>query len=598
MHSSCLIALLGSLVHLSSSSAQLAGEEGVLVGKISFEGVKSFPEKMLRQKMRSKTDQPFDEFLLRQDMKRIERFYQEKGFLSARVTEHRLSRDPQATKVDVNLTVKEGARTAVRTIGVAGNESVRGKQILRRITLKAGQPLDEEAIAYSELAILALYANSGHVHAEVTVSKEPTDEPLQKDVIFKIEEGPLVRVGTVDVEGRKKVRPRIVEREITFQHGDIYVPDKVYESQRRIYGTGLFRDVKLELSGIEERSEIVDVTFRLTEQRPRWFGVGFGYESPDRMKLNGEWGHNNVFNNGQRLTIGGSYSFNLKGEHREELEARHLEPYFVSSAFKLMLHPFHYRERRHSYRSTETGGSGNIGRYLGRYLYGSFQAKYKVATVQVFAQEGLPDFEATTNSIALSFTRDTRDSYFDPKSGSFNFLSLERAGGILGGSNNFTRLIIDSSIFLRVWRRATLAMRVKEGYTTTFGLTTAEKVSSDQRFELGGANSLRGYPEASVGPTDPVTGRQSGIILTNLNLELRFPFPIVKNLDIGYFLDGGGVWMQSEEIKVSELRWGAGVGLRWIIPYLGPLRFDWGWKLAPKEDEERWKWYLAFGHAF
>ncbi len=598
MQKSCFVTLVGLLIFFGPSFSQVAEEESMVIGKIIFQGVESFSGKTLQKRMRTKAGQPFDEFTLRQDMRRIEGFYEEKGFLEARVTEHKLSWDLKGKKVDVTFSIEEGVRTTVRMVEVIGNQTIRDAEILRRIALEPEQPLDQQSVAVSELAILSLYAESGRIYSEVTSSTEAGTQPHRVDLIFHVREGPLVRVGKIEIEGNRRVRPRIVEREITFTEGDTYDPEKVYESQRRIYGTGLFKDVKLELKGIEEKRQIVDITFHLVEEGPKWFGVGAGYQSPDRIRLNGEWGHNNLFNNGQRLTLNVSYSSNLKGEHREEFEARHLEPYFISSPFKLMLRPFHYRERGQSYLSKETGGSANIGRYFGRHLYGSLQCKFKFATLDTFGIGERPKLEATTNSISVSYAKDTRDSYFDPKKGSLHALSFERAGGILGGSNNFNRFILDSSMFLSVLARATLALRLKQGYTITFGATTPEGVSSDERFELGGANSLRGYREASVGPVDPITKERNGIIMTNLNLELRFPLPLIKNLNMGYFVDSGGMWMERKEMRVKDLKWGAGVGLRWIIPYLGPIRFDWGWKLADGEEPDRWQWYLAFGHAF
>lgn len=597
-----LAVLIGLCAIYSVSSPQEPEETKMVVGKTTFEGVRSFSSKTLIEEMRTKEGRTLDEFQLRQDLRRIETFYRENGFLEAKAIEHTMRWDLERMRVDIVIRIEEGPQWHVGEVKIVGNESFTTAEILRVITLKPNQPLDEEELTISELRILSLYGSTGRIYSEVNTLTEPTEDSHSVKLTFMLREGPEVRVGEIRVEGNEGVSSKVVTREIVVKEGQIYDQDGVYESQRRIYATGLFRDVKFQLKGVEEKRKVVDLTFLLKEEKPRWFGLGGGYQSPDRVELNGEWGHNNILRRGQTFTVRGSHSFNLKGEYKQEFGARYLEPYLFSSPFKLMLHLFHNREKEEEFFERETGGGANVGRYFGKTLYGSLHYGYKFATLDILEPSDKPELEATTNSVSISFTRDTRDSYFDPTMGSMNFLSLERAGGVLGGSNNFNRFIIDSSLFLRVWRRAVLAMRLKQGYTQTFGLTTPEKLSSDQRFELGGANSVRGYGDASIGPIEAATGKHNGTILTNLNLELRFPlpfaFPVIKTLAVGYFADCGGIWMERKEIAIEDLKWGAGVGLRWVIPYLGPVRFDLGWPLTDGEASHRLHYYLVFGHAF
>jgi outer membrane protein insertion porin family len=62
------------------------------------------------------------------------------------------------------------------------------------------------------------------------------------------------------------------------------------------------------------------------------------------------------------------------------------------------------------------------------------------------------------------------------------------------------------------------------------------------------------------------------------------------------------VWREFGDIRGSEIRWGAGLGLRVETP-VGPLRLEYGWKLkrewlSPTLRESSGEAFLSFGNAF
>jgi outer membrane protein insertion porin family/translocation and assembly module TamA len=71
------------------------------------------------------------------------------------------------------------------------------------------------------------------------------------------------------------------------------------------------------------------------------------------------------------------------------------------------------------------------------------------------------------------------------------------------------------------------------------------------------------------------------------------------------FLDAGNVWPQSGGIRLDDLRYAVGPGLRYLTP-IGPIRFDLGWQLNPipgllvnGEPQTRpWRLHFSIGQAF
>jgi outer membrane translocation and assembly module TamA len=75
-----------------------------------------------------------------------------------------------------------------------------------------------------------------------------------------------------------------------------------------------------------------------------------------------------------------------------------------------------------------------------------------------------------------------------------------------------------------------------------------------------------------------------------------------RELDVVGFLDGGNVYARASDIDITELRAGAGFGLRYRSP-VGPVRLDLGFNLDPRELvpgslERRTVLHVSLGQAF
>lgn len=528
----------------------------------------------------------YDPFLLEKDIENILELYRNRGFPDAQVTQKNVT--PVNGEVDCEFLIIEGKRIELSSIQIMGNKAIPTIQITESLGFTVGDPYDPDMISLGEYRIKSLYSKRGYIYADVK-SRIIREDPFAT-VIFFIQEGPQVRIGKIRVEGNLHTRGKIIEREITVRPGDVYDPEKIYRSQERLYATNLFRDVDFQLLGVKDSSEVVDLLFRVDEVSPRWISLGGGYQSPDRVLANLKVGHENLFNNGQKLSISTFFSYNLKGEHEEDIELQYLEPYLISTPFKLMVRAFHNRERWISYSQSETGTNARIGRYITQNL--GFFLQYQYKTVYIDTLKG--SIEGITNSILFSLSRDTRDNVFNPLKGTYTSFSLETAGGILGGSNHFGRSIVDFSSFFNPHNRFVLGLRLKYGELTPFGPSEEEGVSLNERFELGGGGSVRGYEEASIGPPD-ARKKHSGYVMINSNTELRFP--VYKKLWMGIFIDSGGVWMHRREIDSSDLKFSYGAGLRYSFP-MGPLRIDYARKLTEVTRGELGRLYIAIGHIF
>ena len=82
-------------------------------------------------------------------------------------------------------------------------------------------------------------------------------------------------------------------------------------------------------------------------------------------------------------------------------------------------------------------------------------------------------------------------------------------------------------------------------------------------------------------------------ILTNLELRTD----VAKGFGLVTFLDGGNVWKKNSDVKLSDMKYTAGAGIRYNTP-VGPLRIDYGHKLDREKNESKGEVHFSIGHAF
>jgi outer membrane protein assembly factor BamA len=200
-------------------------------------------------------------------------------------------------------------------------------------------------------------------------------------------------------------------------------------------------------------------------------------------------------------------------------------------------------------------------------------------------------FDVTANLAKLSTAAvfDRRDDPINARRGTFSSIAFDYAARRLGSDVSNRKLLVQQFVFVPVGRLV-LASRVLAGYA--FG---NDPLQFADRFRAGGATSVRGYSEDSLGPGEE-GGSNSGDRMLVLNQEARFP--IYRWANGVVFADAGNIFQKGQTASLSDLRVGYGVGLRFDTP-LGLIRGDVGFPRSPLvPGATKPKWYFGFGHIF
>jgi len=426
----------------------------------------------------------------------------------------------------------------------------------------------------------------------------------------------MVRFGDISVEGLSRTHEKVARRELTIKSGEIYSREKILDSEQRAYSTGLFTYVSLDAKNSSEKPENPDFILKLVERKPSYVGVklGLGQYQPQNLvadlttaDLTLEWGNRNLAGTARKISLSGFSSF-VVFKNWQNLTNRFkfgfVEPWLFGTRtpfnFDLYYEPG-VKSVIQPYRIESYGGNFNFSREHKKFLKFYLTFSYQQVKVYGIAPEFLEEFKSEQGisirrKMDFAVENDTRPNPFVPASGSYFQLFNELVGGFLGGDNHFYKLIWTWSRYNTLGKPDqinVLATRLKIGYVQK--LFKDKYVPTFDRFYAGGAYTIRGYSENTLGPKDVEGKNTGGGLMLIANSEIRKA--LLWKFGYTFFLDAGNVWAEPKNFKVSDIRLTGGIGLQFFTP-IGPIRLDYARRILRDDEPAEGMWHLAILYAF
>jgi outer membrane protein insertion porin family len=579
------------------SGARAEESSGKLkVSSVTFEGNRIFGHHRLKRVMLTRSSRflapsYYYPEVFEDDLKNLVLFYQQNGYLEAQIADARVSVDTTERFVYLHIQISEGELTLVEGVTVFGSAAFSDSLLLGKIAIQPKDPFRRLRIQDATLALLTLYANSGYLEAEVNPDIHINSETHLALIDFVIQEKTRFSVGQIRLEGLKKTRPHVVNRELLFRPGEVISYSRLLESQRRLYLTGLFQSVFIRpQTAASGDSAKKDVLIELQENESLEFNVAAGYGSVEKARGRIEVFNTNLAGTALKAGLTTKISFIGRG-----VEASFTDPWTLGLRWRTDVNLlFEYLEQP-GFDLTRKGGRLVIGKTFGKRSTASLTYRYedsKLSNIQV----GTVPEEQKTNvrSLMLSLIYDTRDNLFNSNRGIYLGWHNEMAGSFLSGTATFVRSVASFKYFYP-WKRSTIIASAFEiGWMDFFG--KSKDIPLNERFYAGGPNSLRGFGYQLVGPLDserdPIGGRLE--LVLNV-LEIRQS--LYKMMGAALFADVGNVWSTPQNFRFDDLRTSAGFGLRANTP-IGIVRLDYGINLQPKKGEPGERIYFNMGQAF
>jgi outer membrane protein insertion porin family len=207
----------------------------------------------------------------------------------------------------------------------------------------------------------------------------------------------------------------------------------------------------------------------------------------------------------------------------------------------------------------------------------------------------------TLNAFGFDLQRSTADNLLNAHRGYQIAVHTEAAGRLLPGTFNYYGVTLDVRHYVPFGEKVVLASRGLLGNIRPVGLDQVN-VPFSKKFFLGGATTIRGWGRYEVSPLSggvPIGGDSMFAFSEEIRALLVGKFGMVL------FLDAGNVWADSGGIRLDDLRYAVGPGLRYQTP-IGPIRFDFGYQLNPipgllvngSPQTRQWRLHFSIGQAY
>jgi outer membrane protein assembly factor BamA len=617
--------------------------ERVFADRVSFSGNRTVTRGLLADEVTVRTDGPLAPLELRADRSRLMQLYSSYGYPLAEVEtscrsmtgEELACQAPRMPAGCVASTLEELDQLC------HWSDERDGRRICRRIRRERGCQLE------------------GGISGE------------RVRVAHQITEGPFVRVGEVLLKGNFKTNTELIYEELPLSSGDAFDVSKVLEGQGNMRSLGVFDSVSIEAIGLDDQARTENDTsaallISVEESRSRYLDFKVGLEGRDllgdgtRLLVTGETQYNddNLFGRAQRFRprlIGAFDAMQLFAAGTEQAGISQNQPderldYLVGAELiynhprflkgltdvdKLLLTvaPFYMLDlvgvTQQDVLREEWGLRLEVRKQLDEILdrlFVSVGIEGKQAALWTPADptvDGQRIFSPrrVTGKLVPEVTLDRRDSPLNPKEGYY----LQVQPGLVSGAtlvqggehaieDAYLRLVATASVYLELLDDLVLGQGVRYGHVVPF-FGRDRLVTEDERFRLGGAGSVRGFGNNTLGPLE---GEQptGGEFVLNYNAELRYPLIRGINLYGAVFFDAGLLadcfgGEQNSDIRIGcyedafgpgdpleRFRSAAGLGIRYLIADQIPLVVDYGMVLDRRAGERFGNIHFNLGYTF
>ena len=577
--------------------------EKVKIEKIRFSGNKAFKDKKLAEQMQTEARTWYDfiddsgvyqKDILKLDMFRIEGFYQDNGYLRAKVLEPRIDVNKKARQIHIIIPVEEGPQFRIKSLDVKGDNTVSHDDIKKSLLTKKGDIYNVSQLRQDIVTVTDLYSAKGFAYAEANPITEIDDKARTVSLSIDIDKGKKVYVGKINMLGNIKTKDNVIRREFRLKEGQLFDGTKLKRSKQRINNLNFFEDVKIDTKR-GESPELIDILATVTEKPTGTFTVGAGFSNVENLIFTTSIAQNNLFGNGHRVNLTASLS-----SIRTNFNLGLTEPRLFDSEILLGIDAFNQDQNFLSFNSLTSGAGFRFGKNISEYE--NLGIGYRFENVEVSgvsaanATTFLRNQTRTTSRVSPTYVYDSRDNFLNPSQGWRHMLRFDLAG--LGGLK-FTRSRYDITYY-----RPLLGKLVGAGHAR---VNFAEGYDGDtlpvfERYFMGGPTTLRGFTIQDIGPKDLTGNPVGGSKALLLNLELQYPF--TKSIRGFVFYDRGNVYgngpimtTTTKNFDLAEMRHSIGAGFRFISPF-GPMGFAYGVKLDPRTGEEIGQFHFSAGSAF
>jgi outer membrane protein insertion porin family len=657
---------------------KLLFEEGdsAKIQQINIVGNDVFNDPELLELVELKFDTPWWDFLsetryqkqtLTGDMETITSHYKDRGYLRFNIDSTQVSMTPDKTGIYVTLNVEEGEQYTISEVELIGDLLGHEDYIKLVLPLTEGELYNQSTVTYTEEFISKYLGRFGYAYPTVTTIPDINEEDKTVKLVLSVDPGKRIYVRRINFSGNNSTADEVLRQSVSQMEGSWLSNSTLEVSKNSLSRLTYMESVDFETVRLPGEDDKVDVNFTVKEQPSGAFNAGIGYGDRTKLSLNAGIQQDNFLGTGKRI------AFNISTvSYQKSVQLSYTDPFFTIDGISLG-GSISYSEFDGSsanliqYDSKQFSIGSNIGYPIDQYNRINFGLTY--STVELFQNQPYvqttrfnnqfvdknnPDAAINYDSFlaSVAWSRSTENRGVFPTAGS----SQRASFGITTPNSdvNYFKTEINGKWYFPLSRnqRWSFLARLKMGYGNGYGDAAGinQILPFTQHFTAGGADSLRGFENNTVGPRG-VSVRPSSVILDpngkvilgdDYNdsisissrslggnamflggIELIVPTPFVEvdfdnSVRTSLFVDVGNVWDTEFDFdrykdlnidtRFSEdglidysdptlYRASGGLSVQWLSP-MGPMVFSFSKVIQEREGDDAKFFTFNIGQTF
>ncbi|MDR2767789.1 MAG: outer membrane protein assembly factor BamA, partial [Treponema sp.] len=287
--------------------------EKITITDIFFEGNSVYSGSSLKGQLSMKDkgfrkDGAFQDSRLTADRDAIVRYYHDRGYLDAEVTDviQDMTKDAKGNNnLSLTYRIYEGGRYNFEGISFVGNDIFTTEQLEKLVRSKLGETANAGRIETDLQRVADLYYENGYIFN--TIDREEHKNPETGIVSYRIiivERG-RAHIENIIIRGNKKTKDSVIIREIPLEPGDVFSKTKVMNALHNLYNLQFF-SVVMPDTPQGSADSLMDLIINVEEQPTTdiQFGLTFsGSSDPDDFPVSGllAWTDRNFLGYGNQV---------------------------------------------------------------------------------------------------------------------------------------------------------------------------------------------------------------------------------------------------------------------------------------------------------
>lgn len=549
---------------------------------------------------------------IEQDVAHIQAIYYDRGFINVKVGKPTVELSPDKRYIFIAIHIEEGTQFRLGKLDFSGDLLLPKEELFKRLTIHSGELFNRTKLLADRSTLDDIFQDRGYAYANITPITSVREDTRTVNLTFDLQKGQKVYFEKIEIVGNTKTRDKVIRRELRIYEGELYTGSGVKQSKQRVKALGFFDTVEITTKK-GSAPDLTIATVQVKERPTGTFQVGAGFSSLESFIFTAQVSQNNLLGWGQTASLTAQLS-----AIRQYLQLQYVDPYFLDTKWTFAFDAFRTEIGYFNFLRQSTGADLTWGyEFLeDARLFFTYSAQ-DVSTSPFFLgvqqAELANEFQTgVISSAKVSFTWDKRNDRMFPTNGFMVSQTAEIAPSWLGSEFQFTRY----SGYFRYYHPLPLGMVFKTNWT--YGLIQGlggGQAPVSERYFVGGINSLRGYYIFTVSPTRPVGNRTPDSVTQDfeiggnkqivINNEVEFPIFDKIGIRGVVFYDMGDAYTEDENFfqdkQYPNLPLGMlhsiGFGIRWFSP-IGPLRFEWGFPLTPRPQDQPVDFEFTIGNFF